>query len=971
MTWRRGRPGEDDMPPQSSSHLHPATQATQQQMHYHHSSQQQQQQQQLPLRHPQQQQQQHPMQYQGQGWSTATQAASGHHMSMGGNNVRPTGPASMHPDRPPPPQQQPTYHPFPQPYPHHPHSTYPQQELPLPPPPKLRPHYAPTPRLTAAHLLLAIGTRLTHVSLLLTAISVSAVLLPITIMLLPLTLLVASPLVVLLSAVAYVVHALCTTWGLGPHLGVAARIAYATGRGVVWWGSWAARGVAAVRTWLPAVWGGRSASAVVGPVVVHDPEDDPPEIVISGLPPPPHLLPPHFLQQASQPQHHHPLALPYHHSAPATQPQPQPQGTGRNQQQTGYYEEYLLASSGSARLGSPGKSQPPVSAADTAPPAPASTPAPPATQTPVSVPQQPQQPLSDYVVEVDTRRPGSIGGGGYARQPPGYRVLQHMQSAPALRGNGFGAGSLGRSSGMRMGGAERRSSVAGMAGDKQDEMPLAHAYPYYHHTYAPSEPSDWDSIQSLETESVRGSVHDGHEGPNHHLSDPVEAFRGAPIRRAPSAMSTSSSSSASLPFRVAFRFLHPGDAVLIGMCEALCRTAGGESGGEAKKEKTAGEGGAMSSSTSTMSLSSVETVGAGAAEETGETGGAGEGEGKKVQEEGLGDVDGGKGKEVENGEEKQTTSAERERSVEPAMGIRVSRGKDTGESVDCGVLVAIRRDADPLDMTMDDLVAFVEFVHVANDFRHLRIEKLLVSVPYANLGFGRRLLRELHRQKRVESVEVWSLWHAEPFYRGLGYGDVRHPATGERVVAEWGPLLMWVKPGVAGGVAAAGKGGKAGGMEPQPRVEAASPVPEFRVREGMYAPAPGGVTGFQRERELPALPPAPPLQQQQQDPPPSFAAAPHHHSSTHLPPQQQRQVSFTPHQTTPQQQQYVFPANGAGFYDPAPQASSSSATSSEYYAGTPRQPTPTLPPQRAGREERRGRGGLVGSLFGFGGAKGK
>ncbi|KAJ3206359.1 hypothetical protein HDU67_008231 [Dinochytrium kinnereticum] len=128
------------------------------------------------------------------------------------------------------------------------------------------------------------------------------------------------------------------------------------------------------------------------------------------------------------------------------------------------------------------------------------------------------------------------------------------------------------------------------------------------------------------------------------------------------------------------------------------------------------------------------------------------------------------------------------------VGIRVSRGRDCGEGFDCQVLVAMRRDADPVEPVLEDLIAFVEFFHAAGDCHHLRLEKLIVSSHYENRGFGRRLLRELHRHRRVESIEVWSLWHTEHFYRSMGYGDVQNSVTGERVVVEWGPLLLWVKP---------------------------------------------------------------------------------------------------------------------------------------------------------------------------------
>ncbi|KAJ3417621.1 hypothetical protein HDV05_000078 [Chytridiales sp. JEL 0842] len=140
--------------------------------------------------------------------------------------------------------------------------------------------------------------------------------------------------------------------------------------------------------------------------------------------------------------------------------------------------------------------------------------------------------------------------------------------------------------------------------------------------------------------------------------------------------------------------------------------------------------------------------------------------------------------------------------------VRVGRSKD-GSNFEYHVLLILRKDSDPWDPIFEDLVAFVEFSQTLHDPRHLRIEKLLVSPFYENQGFGRKMLRELHRRPRVETVEVWSLWHAEGFYRGLGYGDVV-TRQGERVVASFGPLLIWVKADhqALGG----GSLGRAGGM---------------------------------------------------------------------------------------------------------------------------------------------------------------
>ncbi|KNC99510.1 uncharacterized protein SPPG_04902 [Spizellomyces punctatus DAOM BR117] len=91
-----------------------------------------------------------------------------------------------------------------------------------------------------------------------------------------------------------------------------------------------------------------------------------------------------------------------------------------------------------------------------------------------------------------------------------------------------------------------------------------------------------------------------------------------------------------------------------------------------------------------------------------------------------------------------------------------------------------------------DLVGFIEYFHGAEDSCHLCIDKLYVNTAYEGLGFSRRLIKELHRLPGIETIEVWSLWHTEHFYKEHGYTTVPHPQGG-RVEAEWGPLLIWVK----------------------------------------------------------------------------------------------------------------------------------------------------------------------------------
>ncbi|KAJ3160665.1 hypothetical protein HDU86_000424 [Geranomyces michiganensis] len=107
-------------------------------------------------------------------------------------------------------------------------------------------------------------------------------------------------------------------------------------------------------------------------------------------------------------------------------------------------------------------------------------------------------------------------------------------------------------------------------------------------------------------------------------------------------------------------------------------------------------------------------------------------------------------------------------------------------------------------MCTADLVGFIEYFHALDDPRHICIDKLYINTAYEGMGFSRRLIQELHRLPRILTVEVWSLWHTERFYKEHGYLDVPHPKGG-RVQAEWGPLLVWMRA-------------KAGRSESNPRI---------------------------------------------------------------------------------------------------------------------------------------------------------
>lgn len=100
------------------------------------------------------------------------------------------------------------------------------------------------------------------------------------------------------------------------------------------------------------------------------------------------------------------------------------------------------------------------------------------------------------------------------------------------------------------------------------------------------------------------------------------------------------------------------------------------------------------------------------------------------------------------------------------------------------------------------LIGFVEFFHKASDPTRIFIDKLIMNTHYEGLGFSRRLVRELQALPNLASVEVWSLWKSESFYKALGFVDVisvtsdpAHVAETRRVVRPYGPLLTWYPSG--------------------------------------------------------------------------------------------------------------------------------------------------------------------------------
>ncbi|KAJ3098802.1 hypothetical protein HDU97_003718 [Phlyctochytrium planicorne] len=609
---------------------------------------------------------------------------------------------------------------------------------------------------TASTFLLAIANRLTHLYLLITATAISAVLLPLSIVLLPVTLLVASPLLIVVSATAYIIHALHTTWGLGPQMSFAARIAYATGKHVLGLARTLTTGWSAVSSTLAPYtpsWLLRRKEPEGSRSNFEDPEANPMLRQLQGGGGVRAVSQQDFYGRDDQP------FVGHQNGSQVAGASGISRGDGLGMQSNAgpsIMNVQYLQEVGMSHHHAHQQQQ-----------------------------QQPHHPHQRSLVHQRSREDFSMHMGGDGPSPfgslsgrggihPFGSVSNRVAGGGILVNNTRTLGSTHAGSSSNGGYAqnvrwslgsvsslnsERRASYIlteknGM-GDMNDPRELSSSHPqnsYHlqHNAYDPSEPSDLESIVSMDTESVRGSIMDGIDRSDSAYDSDlylgsgglVGADSDSVISRGSSIRSTRSNG---LPFRVTFRYLTPHDVTLIELCNSLFRIAAEgvmppSPGGSIDE----GAGGSLKSS-----------------------------DGAALMNQGNGNGEAGK-------------------TVEQT--IRVERGRETGSSADHQVLVALRRDADPQEPILDDLIAFVEFFHAAGDPRHLRVEKLLVSARYENLGFGRRLLRELHRHRRVESVEVWSLWHAEPFYKSLGYNDVRSSATGERIAAEWGPLLLWMKP---------------------------------------------------------------------------------------------------------------------------------------------------------------------------------
>ncbi|KAI8836764.1 hypothetical protein BJ741DRAFT_605107 [Chytriomyces cf. hyalinus JEL632] len=90
---------------------------------------------------------------------------------------------------------------------------------------------------------------------------------------------------------------------------------------------------------------------------------------------------------------------------------------------------------------------------------------------------------------------------------------------------------------------------------------------------------------------------------------------------------------------------------------------------------------------------------------------------------------------------------------------------------------------------VEDLVAFVEYMHPLSNPSALRIEKLSTNPLYQGYhpSFSHRLIQEVQRIGGVRSIGVWCLSGVEGFYENLGFVKVREGTMGPWMV--WGDEL--------------------------------------------------------------------------------------------------------------------------------------------------------------------------------------
>ncbi|KAJ3308472.1 hypothetical protein HDV04_001202 [Boothiomyces sp. JEL0838] len=109
-------------------------------------------------------------------------------------------------------------------------------------------------------------------------------------------------------------------------------------------------------------------------------------------------------------------------------------------------------------------------------------------------------------------------------------------------------------------------------------------------------------------------------------------------------------------------------------------------------------------------------------------------------------------------------------------------------------VLSLWNQADNSDIDLSKLIGFCEYFSVRDKPGQINIDKLNVSTTYADRGFSKKIIRKLMYLPGVTSIQVWSVWGAESFYKSLGFRNVLKYGEGgrpRRVDGDYGPLLIW------------------------------------------------------------------------------------------------------------------------------------------------------------------------------------
>ncbi|KAI8897771.1 hypothetical protein BC833DRAFT_592417 [Globomyces pollinis-pini] len=107
-------------------------------------------------------------------------------------------------------------------------------------------------------------------------------------------------------------------------------------------------------------------------------------------------------------------------------------------------------------------------------------------------------------------------------------------------------------------------------------------------------------------------------------------------------------------------------------------------------------------------------------------------------------------------------------------------------------ILSVWNELDPFEpVEFSQLIGFCEYFISPSRPNTLHIDKLNISSMYSESRFSRLILQRLMSLPHTHAIQVWSLWHVEPFYRAIGFSNVIDPVKRKRIQATWGPLLMW------------------------------------------------------------------------------------------------------------------------------------------------------------------------------------